>query len=108
MLLINNKNIMNREEFKQEFQDTLDEMYSLMDRKNADYTKTSAFGNFELVEKLWITSIEKWILVRMSDKMSRISTLIDQDAQVKDEAISDTLLDLSIYSVILKIYLNNK
>jgi hypothetical protein len=41
----------------------------------------------------------------MADKMSRISTLIDQDAKVKDESIMDTLQDLANYSVILKIYL---
>ena len=74
---------MDKEEFKKNFKDTLDNMYNIMERKNSDYAKTSAFWNFELVEKLWITSIEKWILVRMADKMSRISTLIDQDAKVK-------------------------
>ena len=96
---------MNKEEFKESFKSTLDNMYKIMERKNSDYAKISAFWNFELVEKLWITSIEKWILVRMADKMSRISTLIDQDAKVKDESIMDTLQDLANYSVILKIYL---
>ena len=62
----------------------------------------------KLVESLWITSVEKWILVRMADKMSRISTLIDQEAQVKDEAIEDTLQDLANYSIILKLYLSTK
>ena len=43
---------MNKEQFKQEFKNTLEDMYLLMEKKNADYTKQSAFGNFELVEKL--------------------------------------------------------
>ena len=41
------------------------------------------------------------------NKMSRIATLIDTEASVKDEAITDTLHDLANYSVILKIYLEN-
>lgn len=96
---------MNKTQFKEEFKKTLNTMYSIMEKKNADYAKESAFWNFELVEKLWITSIEKGILVRMADKMSRISTIIDQEAQVKDEAIEDTLQDLANYAIILKIYL---
>lgn len=99
---------MDKKEFKVEFKATLDEMFAIMEAKNDDYSKTSAFWNFELVEKLWIASLEKWILVRMCDKVARISTLIDQDAKVKDESIMDTLKDLANYSVILKIYLSSK
>lgn len=99
---------MDKQEFRKKFKKTLDEMYEIMEKKNADYAKVSAFWNFELVETLWITSVEKWLLVRMADKMSRITTLIDQDAQVKDEAITDTLQDLANYSVILKIFLESK
>ena len=96
---------MEKKEFKEQFRDTLDNMYNIMENKNADYAKTDPFGNFRLVETLWITSVEKGILVRMCDKMSRISTLIDQKAEVKDEAIEDTLEDLANYSIILKLYL---
>ena len=98
---------MNKTNFKEEFKKTLDTMYSIMEKKNADYAKSDPFWNFKLVESLWITSVEKGILVRMADKMSRISTLIDQEAQVKDEAIEDTLQDLANYAIILKIYLQN-
>lgn len=96
---------MNKTEFKDEFKKTLDNMYLIMLKKNADYAKTDPFGNFKLVEELGITNVEKGILVRMADKISRITNLIDKEAQVKDESIEDTLQDLANYAVILKIYL---
>lgn len=100
---------MNREEFKESFENTLKDMHTIMQAKNSDYaSESNPFGNFSLVEQLWITSIEKWILVRMADKMSRISNLIESEAKVKDESIADTLSDLANYSVILKVYLESK
>lgn len=37
--------------------------------------------------------------VRMNDKMNRFKTLINKSAQVKDESIRDTLLDLANYAI---------
>jgi hypothetical protein len=34
---------MNKEEFKESFKSTLDNMYKIMERKNSDYAKISAF-----------------------------------------------------------------
>jgi len=99
---------MNRGKFIQQFEKELESMINIVKAKNSDYAKEWAFNNFELVEYLWVTSLEKWILVRMTDKISRISNLIDKEESVKDEKISDTLTDLSAYSLILKIYLNQK
>jgi hypothetical protein len=44
----------------------------------------------------------------MSDKLQRISNLIDQAGQVEDEKVTDSILDLSVYSLILLIYLQDK
>lgn len=73
------------------------EMYSTYCKKNADY------GNsFE-------KSIEKFGLVasavRLSDKLERFSNLICNDAQVKDESIEDTLLDMANYAAMTVLYL---
>ena len=80
--------------------------------KNSDYSTKEAdwdaYKNFNMVETLWITSVEKWILVRITDKIARISNLIDKEAAVHDEKITDTLIDLANYALILKIYLSNK
>lgn len=73
------------------------EMFSTYVKKNADY------GNsFE-------KSIEKFGLVasavRLSDKLERFSNLISNDAQVKDESIEDTLLDMANYAAMTILYL---
>lgn len=81
----------------------------IMKRKNSDYAgNEDPFRNFKNVEILDVCSTEAGIVVRMTDKLSRIANLIKQDAKVKDESISDTLLDLMNYANILKVYLNNK
>lgn len=77
-------------------------------RKNADYAGTTdPFKNFKACE-LYGISAEKGILVRMSDKMTRISNLLERPAQVVDESILDTLSDLANYAMILRIYLESK
>lgn len=77
--------------------DILEEMYSTYCKKNADY------GNsFE-------KSIDKFGLVasavRLSDKLERFSNLISNDAQVKDESVEDTLLDMANYAAMTVLYL---
>jgi hypothetical protein len=54
-------------------------------------------------------SVEKGILVRMCDKLSRIGNLIERnDHSVKDESIEDTLIDIMNYSNILLCYIQEK
>jgi hypothetical protein len=87
----------------------------LAHRKNSDYAgegvDSDAFKNFRLVEQLGITSVEKGFLTRMTDKLSRASTLLESDtkeAMVKDESVIDTLNDLSVYADLLQCYLMDK
>ena len=78
--------------------------------KNADYAgSANSFKNFDIAGDICNISSEKGILIRMSDKIIRIGNLLDKKAQVKDETIEDTLLDLANYSYILmaKIKENN-
>lgn len=84
--------------------------YEITEAKNSDYSWTElAFNNFDLVEKLWICSAEIWLLVRITDKISRIANLIHwKKIKVKDERIIDTLSDLANYSRILNIYIQTK
>lgn len=48
------------------------------------------------------------LIVRMSDKMTRISNLLKREAQVKDESIQDTLADLCNYAAILSAYIEDQ
>ena len=76
--------------------------------KNSDYggSNNDPYANFRNSTIAGV-KVEQGILVRMSDKMSRIGTLLQKEAKVKDEAIEDTLMDLINYAAILKSYLKN-
>ena len=77
--------------------------------KNNDYggTNNDPFSNFRNSTIAGV-SVEKGILVRLMDKMSRVSTLLDKEALVKDEAITDTIEDAINYLAIMKAYINLK
>jgi hypothetical protein len=78
-------------------------------KKNADYGGgKDALFNFALAEQLGLTSLKKAIAVRMTDKLSRISTLLNNEAQVPEETISETLTDLINYAAILKAAIEEK
>lgn len=67
-------------------------------RKNADYGDSfgQSCNRFGLVAAL----------VRMSDKVNRLSSLVIrlQEAQVKDESIADTFLDLACYAIMTMVW----
>jgi len=88
-----------------------EEMISLSEKKNADYSgdDDNTFGNFEAVEKLGICSVEIGFLTRMTDKMKRIIGYVNNESlEVNDESIKDTLQDLANYSILLSAYILNK
>jgi hypothetical protein len=100
---------MTREDYLKEFQKVTSDMLALTKKKNADYAgESNPFANFQLIEKLGAASTEQGFVVRMSDKLQRISNLISRPNQVADEKIEDTLLDLSIYSILFLIFLKDK
>lgn len=100
---------MNTTEFLEELEKSYASNLAISKRKNADYAgEGDPFKNFKLCEMMGICSVEKGIMVRMCDKMSRIATLLDKNESVLDEKVEDTCADLSNYSMILKVYLQNK
>ena len=83
----------------------------LMKKKNADYAGSGSdpFANFRRTEALGICSTEQAFLVRMTDKMSRLSTFANKGKLVvTDEGVHDTLIDLINYSVLLAAYIKDK
>ena len=80
----------------------------LLANKNIDYAiESNPYKNFE--GSLFVgVSVERAILVRIMDKISRISNLLDKEAAVKDESIYDTLIDAINYLAILKARLEYK
>ena len=80
----------------------------IMESKAKDYAKdVDPFANFRACEQFGIP-LERGILVRISDKISRINNLFDKEADVVDESIDDTIRDAINYLNIISIYLKEK
>lgn len=79
-------------------------------QKNHDYSgcQTNALKNFNLVEELGICDTETGILVRMCDKVARLSNLLKSPPAVAQESIHDTIHDLRNYAAILDASLSEK
>lgn len=69
----------------------LNEIHDTYKRKNADYGNSfgEQFNEYGLLSAV----------IRLDDKMRRLKQLLRNEAQVKDESIVDTLLDLANYSI---------
>lgn len=80
----------------------------LMDKKNRDYAGNDGlepFANFTRVESMGICSTEKGMLVRMTDKLSRLSSFFESETfHVKDESFEDTIVDIVNYAVLIYAY----
>ena len=100
---------MDREKFYELMKNNTEVDLSISRKKNADYADGSdAFQNFRGVETWGICSVEQGLMVRISDKMQRISNLLKRSAEVKDESIVDTLSDARNYLNILQVWLECK
>ncbi|MFA1509906.1 nucleotide modification associated domain-containing protein [Priestia aryabhattai] len=71
--------------------DIITEIHDTYLKKNADYGNSfgDQYSEYGLLSAL----------IRLDDKMRRLKQLTKQEAQVKDESIEDTLLDLSNYCI---------
>jgi len=99
----------NREEFISELKENQARDIRIVEKKNDDYAEgADPFQNFRMVEDAGLMSVEKGILVRMSDKMQRVFNLVDSEASVEDESVVDTLSDLRNYANILQVYLEEE
>jgi len=95
-----------REELMALHEKLCDQARALSRKKNHDYSggqdATHAFLNFIKCEELGLCKTETGILVRLSDKLSRLNTLADSSLKyaVDDERVLDTILDIINYTVI--------
>lgn len=92
---------MKKNKFIDQLEKTFKECLEIAKIKNADYAnEDDAFKNFKGVELVGVDA-RRGILVRIVDKISRISNLLDRKEKVKDEKIEDTIKDLINYANIL-------
>ena len=68
-----------------------EELNALYARKNADYgdSFTRNYNEFGIV----------YPIMHFQEKLDRLKSLMTKDAQVSDESITDTLMDLANYSI---------
>jgi hypothetical protein len=103
---------MDRDELLASHKNLCGKAYTLMQKKNSDYAGKGGdepFANFTRCESMGICKTEAGMLVRMTDKMSRLSSFVESGTlEVKDESVEDTCLDLINYSVLFYAYLQSK
>ncbi len=76
------------------------DLRALYDRKNRDYKDSFKRS----LDKRGLIAY----VVRAEDKFERIDNLLENQAQVKDEAIEDTIRDLANYSIMAVMWLESK
>jgi hypothetical protein len=85
------------------FESILERMAAIHQAKNSDYG-----DSYNLAPALLGIPVHIGLLVRMTDKLARACRLAQgQAAQVGDEALTDTLLDLANYAVLTILSLND-
>lgn len=98
---------MNRDELMDFFDEAIDEARQLIASKNHDYAGEGGdnpFANFTRVESLGITSTERGFLVRLTDKLSRLSSFCESGNFQVDESVRDTCLDIVNYAILYLAY----
>ena len=83
-----------------EFREVTEWMNNVYERKNADYGDSFS----KTFEEFGLTSSA----IRINDKTERFKKLIKQEAQVPEETIKDTLLDLANYAVLTLVEMSKR
>ncbi len=83
------------------FYELLDQMRDLHSRKNHDYAGSGTpLRNFYKCKEMGVTPFTG-VMVRLSDKWSRIESFMKQGIlEVKGESVEDTLMDNAVYSLL--------
>lgn len=82
------------------FNTLLDQIKDTHKKKNHDYGDSFA----KSMDEFGMSAAA----IRLSDKLNRFKSLIKREAQVKDESIEDTLLDMAAYAIMTVEYLKKK
>ena len=95
---------MNRTELLEHHAELCARALEIMKAKNHDYAGKGGeepFANFERCEAMGICSTEQGFLVRVVDKVSRLSTFVDAgELKVDGEGWNDAVLDIINYMIL--------
>lgn len=99
---------MNQKELLAHIETTFAQCLEICRKKNGDYaTDQDALKNLRASEVIGVDP-QKAILVRLTDKFTRLGNLIDRPPQVKDESVEDTIRDIINYNALLLALRNAK
>lgn len=95
---------MTREELLQIHRDLCSRSCDLMKKKSEDYaTGDDPFANFKRGEILGFATSEEGLMLRVVDKISRISTFLKRgQLNVENESVEDSIMDIINYMVLLQ------
>ena len=103
---------MNRKELFEHHKELCATALGIMEKKNHDYAGESGdtpFANFSRTEAMGVCSTEQGFLVRVVDKVSRLSTFCQAgQLKVDNESYEDAILDIINYMVLFSGYLKEK
>jgi len=101
---------MTRDELFQLHEDICRRALVIMRHKSADYASgTYTFANFKRGEILGFASAEEGLMLRVVDKISRISTFLKKgELKVGNETVQDSILDVINYMILLQGLLEDK
>jgi len=104
---------MNRDELLELHQTMSNKAFELMKKKNHDYAggkdRSMPFANFTRCEAMGFSTTEQGFGVRLTDKMSRLSTFCEGGVlKVADESVEDTILDIINYVILFYGYVQSK
>ena len=103
---------MKREELLKHHTEVCARALEIMQVKNHDYAGKNGeepFANFERCEAMGVCSTETGFLVRVIDKVSRLSTFVDAgELKVKGETWKDAVLDIMNYMILFSAFVSDK
>lgn len=103
---------MTREELLRFHEQICADARELMNLKNRDYAGNHGkepFANFTRCQAMGICNTEQGFMVRIVDKMSRLSSFLQHGKMnVADESFKDTVVDVINYMVLLAAFSSEK
>ena len=103
---------MNREELLRHHDKLTTTAKEIMKQKNHDYAGQGGekpFANFERCEAMGVCSTEQGFLVRVIDKVSRLSTFVSAgELKVENESYEDAVLDIINYMILFSAFVEDK
>lgn len=96
---------MNLEQQEQQFDIMVEKMRAIMFKKGNDYSTEDRLSNFKLAGAIAGNTAEVNCLNLIATKVARLGVLLNSDKGPENEGISDSVIDLANYAILLNMLL---